>query len=108
MKTALSLARSRYAGNSPFGRRRFVRNRPLPANQHVCEEPGISLIIKDVAKCGGLSIATLSKSINGGNVLEKNREAIARAISETGFHVNESARTRKTSLAMGESVKRIR
>ncbi len=36
--------------------------------------------IKDVAKYTGLSIATISKYINGGNVLEHNREIIAEAI----------------------------
>jgi len=64
------------------------------------EVPRISTTIKDVARCTGLSIATISKFINGGNVLEKNREAISRAIGELGFHVNEIARGLKTNRSM--------
>ena len=36
--------------------------------------------IKDVAKDTGLSVATISKYINGGNVLEENRITIGEAI----------------------------
>ena len=64
------------------------------------EVPRISTTIKDVARHTGLSIATISKFINGGNVLEKNREVIAQAIGELGFHVNEIARGLKTSRSM--------
>lgn len=53
--------------------------------------------IKDVAKYTGLSIATISKYINGGNVLEKNRELIEDAIVKLGFKVNELARGLKTN-----------
>ncbi|MFT3850999.1 MAG: LacI family DNA-binding transcriptional regulator [Propionivibrio sp.] len=53
-----------------------------------------------MARHTGLSIATISKFINGGNVLEKNRVAIAQAINELGFHVNEIARGLKTSRTM--------
>ena len=38
--------------------------------------------IKDVAKRAGVSIATVSKMLNGGNVLPENREAIEQAINE--------------------------
>ena len=64
------------------------------------EAPGISITIKDVARHSGLSIATISKFLNGGNVLKENREAIARAINELGYHVNEIARGLKTSRSM--------
>ncbi|MBL4934607.1 LacI family DNA-binding transcriptional regulator [Clostridium sp. YIM B02515] len=53
--------------------------------------------IKDVAKYTGLSIATISKFINGGNVLEKNRMVIEEAIKTLDFKVNELARGLKTS-----------
>lgn len=57
----------------------------------------IAATIKDVAKYTGLSIATISKYINGGNVLEQNRELIEKAIKELNFRVNEMARGLKTS-----------
>jgi LacI family transcriptional regulator len=53
-----------------------------------------------VAKQTGLSIATISKFINGGNVIESNRVIIEQAIRETGFRVNEIARGLKTSRTM--------
>lgn len=60
------------------------------------EEP-MGSTIKDVAKYTGLSIATISKYINGGNVLEKNKEAIEEAIKVLNFRVNEMARGLKTN-----------
>lgn len=57
----------------------------------------IGTTIKDVAKKTGLSIATISKYINGGNVLEENRIAIQSAIEELNFKVNEMARGLKTN-----------
>jgi len=57
----------------------------------------ISITIKDVAKKSKLSIATISKYINGGNVLEKNKEVIQSAIDELNFKVNEMARGLKTN-----------
>lgn len=57
----------------------------------------IGVTIKDVAKKTGLSIATISKYINGGNVLECNKEKIQSAIDELGFTVNEMARGLKTN-----------
>lgn len=57
----------------------------------------IGATIKDVAKKTGLSIATISKYINGGNVLEKNRGVIQAAIEELNFKVNEMARGLKTN-----------
>lgn len=56
--------------------------------------------IKDVAKYTSLSVATISKYINGGNVLEKNREIIDKAIKTLGFKVNEMARGLKTNKTM--------
>lgn len=60
----------------------------------------IAATIKDVAKHAGLSIATISKYINGGNVLEENRKLIERAINELDFKVNEIARGLKTNKTM--------
>ena len=53
--------------------------------------------IKDIAKITGLGLATISKYINGGKVLEKNRIAIESAIEELDYTVNEFARSLKTS-----------
>ncbi len=56
--------------------------------------------IKDVAKRAGVSIATVSKMINGGNVLEDNRIAIEQAIEELNYRVNAVARGMKTRRSM--------
>ncbi|MDD4094719.1 MAG: LacI family DNA-binding transcriptional regulator [Oscillospiraceae bacterium] len=56
--------------------------------------------IKDVAKRAGVSIATVSKMINGGNVLEDNRIAIEQAIEELNYRVNTVARGMKTRRSM--------
>ncbi len=53
--------------------------------------------IKDVAKHTGLAYATISKYLNGGNVLPQNREKIDLAIKELNFTVNEFARGLKTN-----------
>lgn len=53
--------------------------------------------IKDIAKETGLGLATISKYLNGGHVLEKNRIAIEHAIDKLGYTVNEVARGLKTS-----------
>lgn len=60
----------------------------------------IATTIKDVAKATGLSIATISKFINGGNVLDNNKVLIENAIKELGFKVNEIARGLKTNKTM--------
>lgn len=57
----------------------------------------ISITIKDVAYRTGLSIATISKYINGGNVLEKNKTIIQNTIEELNFTVNQMARGLKTN-----------
>ncbi len=53
--------------------------------------------LKDVARETGLSIATVSKYINGITLKEKNRIAIERAIKKTGYTVNEYARGLKSN-----------
>lgn len=56
--------------------------------------------IKDVAKYTGLSIATISKYINGGNVLVENRTIIQEAIEKLNYTRNEMARGLKTNKTM--------
>lgn len=56
--------------------------------------------IKDVAKYTGLSIATISKYVNGGNVLEPNRVLIKEAIEKLEYIPNQIARGLKTSKTM--------
>ena len=56
--------------------------------------------IKDVAKYTGLSIATISKYINGGNVLQENRAIIKEAIEKLDYRRNEMARGLKTNKSM--------
>lgn len=56
--------------------------------------------IKDIAQYTGLSIATISKYINGGNVLENNRALIAEAIDALDYKVNLAARALKTRRTM--------
>ena len=52
--------------------------------------------IKDVARLAGVSVSTISKYLNGGNVLEENAEAIRNAIAELDYRVNPFARSLKT------------
>ncbi len=52
--------------------------------------------IKDVARMAGVSISTVSKYINGGNVRAENVEAICNAIEVLDFRVNPYARSLKT------------
>lgn len=60
----------------------------------------MSSTIKDVAKKAGVSIATVSKFINGGNVLEDNRVAIEAAVRDLNYQVNTVARGMKTRKSM--------
>ncbi|OQB23619.1 MAG: HTH-type transcriptional repressor CytR [Firmicutes bacterium ADurb.Bin182] len=53
--------------------------------------------IKDVAKYTGLSISTISKYLNGGNVLKENRILIDEAVEKLGYKVNHLARSLKTN-----------
>ncbi len=48
--------------------------------------------IKDIKEETGLSLATISKYLNGGNVLPKNREKLDAAVSKLHYQVNEIAR----------------
>ncbi len=52
--------------------------------------------IKDVARMAGVSIATVSKYLNGGNVRDENAAAISHAIESLDFRVNPFARSLKT------------
>ena len=56
--------------------------------------------IKDVSKRTGLSLATISKYLNGGSVREQNRLAIDEAIAALGYRVNRNARSLKTNRTM--------
>ncbi len=52
--------------------------------------------IKDVARMAGVSIATVSKYLNGGTVRDENAAAISHAIESLDFRVNPFARSLKT------------
>lgn len=52
--------------------------------------------IKDVARMAGVSVSTVSKYINGGNVRPENVEPIRSAIDALEFRVNPFARSLKT------------
>ena len=53
--------------------------------------------IKDVARYTGLSIATISKYLNGGNVLEHNRASIEEAVRALDYRINRHAQSLKTN-----------
>ena len=53
--------------------------------------------MKDIARLTGLGLATISSYFNGGNVREKNRIKIEKAIEELHYEVNEVARGLKTN-----------
>ncbi len=53
--------------------------------------------IRDIKERTGLSLATISKYLNGGNVLPENRIKIKEAIGELNYQVNEMARSLVTS-----------
>ncbi len=53
--------------------------------------------IKDIARETGLSIATISKYINGGNLRSANRIAIEKAIKKLDYTINEYARGLKSN-----------
>jgi len=52
--------------------------------------------IKDVARMAGVSLATVSKYINGGTVREENAQAIQNAIQTLDYRVNPFARSLKS------------
>ena len=53
--------------------------------------------IRDIKRLTGLSLATISKYLNGGNVLPENRQKLEEAIQELHYEVNEMARGLVTS-----------
>lgn len=53
--------------------------------------------IKDVSKATGLSLATISSYLNGGNVRKENKVKIKKAIKDLDFEINEIARGLKTN-----------
>ncbi|MFI3312415.1 MAG: LacI family DNA-binding transcriptional regulator [Eubacteriales bacterium] len=53
--------------------------------------------LKDIAKETGLSVATISKYINGATLKEPNRIAVEAAINKLGYTVNEYARGLKSN-----------
>ncbi len=57
----------------------------------------MGVTIKDVAKKTGLSLATISKYMNGGKVRDKNKLIIDEAVKELGYIPNKAARGLKTS-----------
>lgn len=56
--------------------------------------------IKDVAKKSGISIATVSKYLNGKPVRERSARQIEQAIEELDYHVNQTARGLRTTRSM--------
>ena len=56
--------------------------------------------MKDLARETGLGLATISKYLNGGNVLERNKTLIDDAIRRLDFRVNTLARGLKTNRTM--------
>lgn len=52
--------------------------------------------IKDVARMAGVSISTVSKYLNGGNVRPEYAEPVRKAIAELDYHANPYARSLRT------------
>ena len=48
----------------------------------------VAATIRDITKMPGLSLATVSKYLNGGNVLPANKAAIEHAIEVLHYEVN--------------------
>ena len=55
--------------------------------------------IKDVARAAGVSVSTVSKYLNGGNVRPEYASVVQKAITELDFHANPYARSLKTPRA---------
>lgn len=51
------------------------------------------MTMREVAKLAGVSIATVSRYLNGGSLAEDKRERIARVIKETGYQPSSSAQS---------------
>ena len=64
----------------------------------------VSVTTKDVARVAGVSVATVSRYLNGHNVLDENREKIEQAIKQLGFRVNPIAQTLRTNRSMTVAV----
>lgn len=60
----------------------------------------MGVTMNDVAKEAGVSVATVSKYINGGNVLKKNEKSIKKAIELLDYEINQIARGLKTNSTM--------
>lgn len=60
----------------------------------------MSVTIRDVSKASGISIATVSKYLNGVSVRPRSAEKISRAIAELGYHPNPIARSLRNSCTM--------
>ena len=56
----------------------------------------MAVTIKTIAKETGLSLTTVSKYLNGGNVLKENKALIEASIKKNGYRVNYIAKTLKT------------
>ncbi len=56
----------------------------------------MSSTYKDIQRMTGLSLSTISKYFNGGNVKDENRRAIDRAVEKLDFHMNGFARGLKS------------
>lgn len=56
----------------------------------------MAVTIKTIAKETGLSLTTVSKYLNGGNVLSENKALIEASIKKNGYRVNYIAKTLKT------------
>ena len=56
----------------------------------------MAVTIKTIAKETGLSLTTVSKYLNGGNVLAENKALIEASIKKNGYRVNYIAKTLKT------------
>lgn len=57
----------------------------------------MAVTLKDIARETGLSVATVSKYMNGAALREKNRAAIERAVKKLDYTVNEYARGLKSN-----------
>jgi LacI family transcriptional regulator len=64
---------------------------------HRKEVERVAATMNDIARITGLGLATISKYLNGGNVLPRNKALIDDAVKELNFTVNAFARGLKTS-----------
>ena len=57
----------------------------------------LAVTVKDVAQHAGVSVATVSKFMNGGNLREEYRLRVQAAVEELNYSINEVARNLKTN-----------